>query len=126
MEMIGYDWADVSTGIIQSYEITDNFPIRAYSYPVAKPSKVKSFKLSSKKRKVTGKWKTLSKAAGYQVAYKYKTAKKWTTVDTTNIKYTTKKLRKGKKVKLRVRAYKGSGNNRIYGPWVTKTVKVKK
>ena len=39
----------------------------------------------------------------------------------------TAKAKKGKKVKVRVRAYKKQGATTVYGPWsAAKTVKVKK
>ena len=91
---------------------------------LAKPAKVNLKKVKAlKNRKVKVTYKKVAGAAGYQIKYtvKGKKAKIKTTKKTT---YTLKKLTKGKKVTVQVRAYlKGK---KIFGDWSKKkSVKVK-
>lgn len=94
-----------------------------------KPAKVTILSVkSSSAGKITIKWKKVSKAKGYQIAYsqnsEFKTQK---TVKITGTSKTISGLSKGKKYYVRVRAYKKSGKTTKYGKWSsTKTVKVKK
>lgn len=96
---------------------------------VKKPAKVTILSVkSSSAGKITVKWKKVSKAKGYQIAYsqnsEFKTQK---TVKITGTSKTISGLSKGKKYYVRVRAYKKSGKTTKYGKWSsTKTVKVKK
>jgi len=83
-------------------------------------------KLKSKARKITATWKKNADADGYQVQFKLKSAKKYKTLKTlTGIKAVSKKLKKGKKYQFRVATYKTVDGKKIYGKWVTKTVKCK-
>ena len=93
--------------------------------PTTKPAKVKLTKKtrSTKPGKVTVAWKKVNDAAGYEV----KIGKKTYTTKTASTLKKTAKAKKGKKVKVRVRAYKKQGTTTVYGPWsAAKTVKVKK
>ena len=59
-------------------------------------------------------WKKVSGATGYEIYKKYgKKYKKLTT--TKSVSYTLKKLKTGKKIYVKVRAYKKSGKKNIYG-----------
>ena len=84
-----------------------------------KPAKAVISKLTpgSKSIKVTIKSQKTSGVTGYQIAYKVKSASKWTTVKTKNLTYTIKKLKKGKTYSVKVRAYKTAGKTTIYGAY---------
>lgn len=105
---------------------TDNYKKTAIQIPVTvSPKKltIKSAKIS--KNKLNVRWGKDSKAKGYEIQYSTnKNFKKGVTTVTlkkkTKVSYTSKKLKKGKKYYVRVRAYKGN----IYGAW-SKTVTVK-
>ena len=92
-----------------------------------KALKVSGLKVTSKGRKFTVKWGKNSKAEGYQVQYKLKGAKTFKNLKktTTKVSVKSKKLKKGKKYQFRVRPYKTINGNKIYGKWVSKTVKCK-
>lgn len=70
-------------------------------------------------------WKKIAKAKGYQIQ-RYENAKKcWTTIKTikkNRASYTITNLMRGENVKIRIRAYKGSGKKKVYGKW-SKTLK---
>ena len=112
----------------------------SYSGSVAKtftikPAKVtlKSVKAGKKgSKKLTVKWTTTAagKKSGvkYQVAYKKKGAKGWSykTVSAKTYSKVLKKLKKGKKYQVKVRAYKKVSGVTYYSAWSkTKAVKVK-
>ena len=87
---------------------------------------------STKKKKMTVKWKKDKTVTGYQIQYSTskKYAKKSTKTVTISKKSTTSKtiskLKSKKKYYVRIRAYKKSAGKKIYGAWSkTKTVKVK-
>ena len=87
---------------------------------------------STKKKKMTVKWKKDKTVTGYQIQYSTskKYAKKSTKTVTISKKSTTSKtvskLKSKKKYYVRIRAYKKSSGKKIYGAWSkTKTVKVK-
>ena len=67
-------------------------------------------------------------ATAYKIQYKLSTASKWKTLKKsfTKAKATTKALKKGKKYTFRVRAITKIGTKNYYGPWVKKTIKIKK
>lgn len=95
----------------------------------SKLSKVSSLKLTAGKKKFTAKWNEVKTAKGYQYQYglsksKMEKAKKKTVKKPM---FTIKGLKKNKTYYVRVRAYKKSGKNTIYGKWSTvKKVKIKK
>lgn len=73
---------------------------------LAKVTNVKVSAIKKTSAKVT--WKKVSSAKKYEVAYKAKTAKKWKTVKVSKTTYTIKKLKKGTKMQVKVRALNGS------------------
>ncbi len=83
------------------------------------------------KKQLTASWKTVSGVTGYEV--QYSTSKKFTkkttktlTLKSKSKKTTIKKLSKGKKYYVRVRAYKKIGSKTYYGSYSSaKNVKVK-
>jgi hypothetical protein len=86
------------------------------------PGKAKVKAVKSAKKKVTVTLKKVSKAAGYQIQYgnnkKFKKAK---TKVTTKTKITIKKLKSGKNVYVRARAYVlDSAGNKVYGKYSAK------
>ena len=93
---------------------------------VNKPAKVKSVKLTAKKKKLNVKWKKVSGATGYEVMYaknnKFTKGKK--TVKVKKNKVTLKRLKSKKKYFVKVRAYKTVNGNKCYGKW-SKVVKKK-
>ena len=93
----------------------------------AKDLMVSGLKVTSKAKKFTVKWKKNSEADGYQVQYKLKSAKKYKTLkNTTALKVTSKKLKKGKKYQFKVRTYKNVNGTKVYGKWSSvKTCKCK-
>lgn len=94
------------------------------------PSKVTVSKLSAGKKKFTVSWKKVSGASGYEVQYatnsKFKKAKTVTIKKGKTVKSEIKKLKKGTKYYVRVRAYKTVGKEKIYGKYSEyEVVKVK-
>ena len=65
-------------------------------------------------------------ASGYQVQYRKKGAKKFSSLKTTKLKVRTKKLKKNKKYQFRVRTIVKIEGKPVYGKWTKiKTVKCK-
>lgn len=103
--------------------------------PVKKPSvsKVKSFKATAGKKKLTLTWKKLSGVAGYQIQISTKNNFKGTkTISVSKSKntYTKKNLKAKKKYYIRVRAYKtykdaNKKTQKVYGKWTTMSKKTK-
>ncbi|MCR5202955.1 MAG: carbon-nitrogen hydrolase family protein [Lachnospiraceae bacterium] len=91
-----------------------------------KVKKVTAKNVKGKKIKLT--WKKVSGAKGYEIKYSYKKSfKASTTETTTKTSYKLKKLKKGKKCFIKIRAYKLNGKKKVYGKWSSKVkVKVKK
>ena len=96
------------------------------------PAKVTLSKLTAGSKALTAKWKTVSGATGYEV--QYSTSKKFTSKTTKTVKIkssktkktTIKKLTKGKKYYVRIRAYKTVNKKPVYGSWSSvKSIKVK-
>lgn len=75
-------------------------------------------KVGKKKMTVTAKAK-VSKTGGtfYQVRYKVKGKVKWKTVKTKKQKVTIKKLKKGKRYQVQIRAFSKTGGKTYYGAW---------
>ena len=89
---------------------------------------VKGLKVTSKKKKATVSFKKTKGATAYQIQYKLKSAKKWSTLAKASkkVKVTSKKLKKGKKYTFRVRTISKVNGKTVYGKkWATKTVKIK-
>lgn len=96
------------------------------------PAKVTLSKLTVGSKALTATWKTVSGATGYEV--QYSTSKKFTSKTTRTVKIkssktkktTIKKLTKGKKYYVRIRAYKTVSKKPVYGAWSSvKNIKVK-
>ena len=96
------------------------------------PAKANLSKLTAGKKQLTATWKTVSGVTGYEV--QYSTSKKFTKKTTKTVtikkaktkKTTIKKLSKGKKYFVRVRAYETVSGKKIYGAYsAVKNVKVK-
>ena len=84
----------------------------------AKKLKVRKVTVKAGKRKVTVKWTKAKGASGYQLQYRLKTKKKWTTLKkTVKRKRVVKKLTKGKKYQFRVRPYTKIAGKQYYGKW---------
>jgi dipeptidase len=96
------------------------------------PKDAKVSKLTAAKgKKLTVKWaKAVDTAGKYQVRYKVKGAKKWTTkiVSGKSTSLTVKKLKVGKAYQVQVRAYKNVSGKTLYGAWspVKTSAKIKK
>ncbi len=97
-----------------------------------KPAKATLSKVSAGSKQLTATWKTVTAVTGYEVQastsskFTSKTTKKATVKSAKTKKTTIKKLTKGKKYYVRVRAYKTVDGKKIYGAWSTvKSVKVK-
>ena len=100
---------------------------------VAAPAKTAIKKLKNRKgRKVQVKFKEVAGADGYEITYStgVNFGKKKTTVNSYNAAKnvrTVKKLKKGKRYFVKVRAYKMNGTEKVYGKWSqVKVVKIKK
>lgn len=95
----------------------------------AVPAKMKTPAVKAGKKSLTVKWSRDSKADGYQIQYSTSSKfKKATTVTCSKktVKKTIKKLKKGKKYYVRIRAYKKIGSKKYYGNYSKgKSVKVK-
>ncbi len=102
--------------------------IKQLQINLAKTRTVTNLKLTQKSRKVTVKYTKAPGATAYKIQYKLSTASKWKTLKKsfTKAKATTKALKKGKKYTFRVRAITKIGTKNYYGPWVKKTIKIKK
>ncbi|MBQ3137058.1 MAG: fibronectin type III domain-containing protein [Clostridia bacterium] len=105
----------------------------AYGTLTAKTVPLKTtLTLKAGKKQLTASWKEIANITGYEVAYS--TSKKFTKKTTKTVtvkkaktkKATIKKLSKGKKYYVKVRAYKTVGKTKIYSAWSSvKNVKVK-
>ncbi len=89
---------------------------------ITRPGKVTGLKCKrQKKNQIQVKFKKVKDAAGYQAQYavnkKFKKAK---TISVKKTRVILKKLKKGKKYYIRVRAYRQSGGNKVYGSWSKK------
>lgn len=111
----GGDFASATQISVSNFKLSEAKPAKA---TVKKLKAVKGGKAKVTIKKMNG-------VAGYQINYKVagKKAKNVTTKKTT---YTLKKLTKGKKVTVKVRAYVKAGNKKLWGKWSNKkSVKVK-
>jgi uncharacterized repeat protein (TIGR02543 family) len=87
------------------------------------PKKLSKPALKPGKRQVRAVWKKSPKAqkvTGYQIQWKKKGAKKWSKAKAVSAKknsYIIKKLKKGAKYSVRVRAYKTVGKVKYYSAW---------
>lgn len=102
------------------------------SYVVkVKPGKVTIKKATAKSKKATLKWKKVSGATGYEILTatnkKFKKAKKVTIKKSKTVSTTVKKLKGGKKVFIKMRAFTKVGSVTVYGDYSkVKQVRIKK
>lgn len=94
------------------------------------PSKVEIKKTTSGNKQITLTWKPVSKAEGYVAEYStskdFSSETKQLNLGKSAKKTTIKKLKKGKKYYVRVKAYKTVNGKKIYGSWsAVKSVKIK-
>lgn len=97
----------------------------AYSAVVnAKPVLAKAKKVKAKragKRKIRVSWKRVAGASGYKVYRSTKKNKGFKAVKTIKkaktVKYTTKKMKKGKRYYFKVRAYRNVGGKKVYSAY---------
>ncbi|MBQ0018891.1 MAG: leucine-rich repeat domain-containing protein [Clostridiales bacterium] len=93
-------------------KVTLNFKIN--------PAAAKLSTLTAGKKKLTVKMSSSPSAKGgsrYQIAYKQKGTSKWKYTTTTKQSKTIKRLKKGKKYYVKVRAYKTANSTKYYGAW---------
>ena len=127
-------WTDtsVSAGKVYRYKIkaytsSGSTTVKSASYSsvkkvTAKPGKVTITSVTSTKSKTaTVKWKKVSGATGYQIAYRIKGSSEWhyTTVTKNSKKFTSMK---NKNYYIKVRAYTTYKGTKYYGSWSTETV----
>lgn len=119
-----------TSGVTQSPQPSANVVIDKKTQKTVKVAKVKGVKVKvSKAKKANISWKKVSGAAGYEVLYS--TDKKWKKgtkkISTKKIKCVSKKLKKGNKYFIKVRAFKkGNDGKKIYGKYsAVKKIKVK-
>ena len=98
---------------------------------VSKPAKVTKLTVTSKKKKVTLKWKKNSKATGYEIYRATKKNGKYKKIKTIKkasaVTFTDSKVKKGKTYYYKVRAYKTVKGNKANGKFsAVKKVKIKK
>ena len=98
---------------------------------VSKVDKVKAVSAKAGKKKVTVKWKKVAGVKGYVIYRSLKKKSGYTEVKTIKkagtVKFTDKKVKKGKKYFYKIRAYKDYNGNQLFGAYskVLKTAKVK-
>lgn len=100
---------------------------------VKKPAKVTKVTatVAKNKKKVTLKWKKVKNANGYVVYRATKKNGKYTKVKTitkaSTVKFTDKKVKKGKTYYYKVRAYKKASGTKVYGTYsAARKVKIRK
>ena len=98
---------------------------------VSKPAKVTKLTVTSKKKKVTLKWKKNSKATGYEIYRATKKNGKYKKIKTIKkasaVTFTDSKVKKGKTYYYKVRAYKTVKGNKANGKFsAVRKVKIKK
>ncbi len=90
------------------------------------PKKVSTPTLKAGKKSITVKYKKVTGASGYQIAYQKSGSKSWTYTTVSSASKTLTKLTSKKNYKVKVRAYKTVSGKKYYGTYsATKTVKVK-
>lgn len=95
------------------------------------PQKISALSVTSNKKQMSIKWKKDSKASGYQITYaenkSFSIGKKNVTISNNKIvKKTIKKLKQKKYYYVKVRAYKRSGNEKLFGAYSrVKKVKIR-
>ena len=94
---------------------------KAAAIKEAKALKTKTKAKALKNHKATVSWKKVSKANGYEIYRANKKAGKYKKIKTIKkaktVKFTDKKLKKGKKYFYKVRTYKTVDGKKVYGKW---------
>ncbi len=101
---------------------------------IPKVAKVKGYKVKAKKKGFILTWKKDSKVSGYQVQFSTKKnfkGAKTISISKSKTKYTTSKLKAGKKYYIRIRAYRiyqtqEGKKKKVYGKWTTKYCRTKR
>ena len=120
-----------SLNYINRFENIEPIPFDKYMKDSNISDKTKISKVNGAKKKITVKWKKISKATGYQVQVatdkKFKKNKKSVTISKNKtISTTIKKLKSKKKYYVRVRTYRKVGGKKVYSSWSSvKNVKTK-
>ena len=88
-----------------------------------RPSKVTGVKAKVSGRNITLSWKGAASVSGYEITYRKKGAKKWTTVRTNTLgtSYAIRKLGILTSYEMQVRAYVNVSGGRLYGNWSSTT-----
>lgn len=118
---------------VRAYKVSQGITIYGdYSKAVSvKPALKKTrVSLKSKKRKVTIRWKKVDGASGYQIYRSQKKSRGYKRIKTITkgrtVKYTTKKMKKGKRYYYKVRAYRKVGGKKVYSAYsAAKRIRVK-
>ncbi len=117
---LGYMPAGTYYVLIQAYSHSD----KNYSFKVYKENKPYATKVTSikgAKRSVTLKWKKSSDATGYEIYRATKKNGKYEKIKTIKnkktVKYTNKKLKKGKRYYYKVRSYRTVGGKKYYSSY---------
>ena len=114
-----YNNKNVGQGIM-TLEMTGNYyGTQTLSFTIF-PKKAVISKAAAGKQQVKLTLSSKASATGgstYQIQYRIKGKTKWKTTTTKDKTKTIKKLKKGKKYQIRVRAYKSVGGTRYYGAW---------
>lgn len=114
--------------IIKNGKIASTYTVNPYTALfLSRPTLKTVYRYGSKALMVN--WGKVSKCSGYQVSYstskKFKNARTKYAKKQKTVKKKVTKLTKKKTYYVRVRAYKGSGKNRVYSAWsVVKKVKL--
>ena len=94
-------------------------------YIVPKKTKI-TYARSKKSKKLTLKYKKMTGASGYQIAYRKKGTKSYKYKRTSKRSYTLSKLSGKKSYQVKVRAYKTVGKTKYYGSYSPqKTVRIR-
>lgn len=122
-----YSYKVAAYGTVGGKTVTGGFSSVKSVKPVLKKTSVT---LKAGKKQAVVKWKKVAGASGYQVQRSIKKKSGYKTVKTvtkgSTVKYTNKKLKKGKRYYYRVRAYRKVSGKKIYSSYsAVKSVKVK-
>ncbi len=115
-----------ATFTLESYDVVAAQTVFTVNAPAVAKAKLSKVKNKAKKKAVV-KWKRVAGASGYQVYYKSGKKAKTKTVSSSAKKLVLKKLKKGKKYTVKIRAFKTVLGQNFYGAWSSaKKVKIKK
>lgn len=126
-----FDDASAVEGIKYSYRVVAKHIVNGTAYE-SEPSKVKSItmklskaSLRSVKSSSAGKnllqWKKVNKATGYKIYRRVSGKKTWSLVGSTkSLSYTDSKAVRGTKYEYRIRAYRTTYKNTVYGDYSAK------